>query len=58
MPRGKSSGDEFGMLDKLRVEAAGDVDAYVALLERELVERLRVNVGLVVENAELKRGRG
>lgn len=45
------------MIQRLRVEACDPAKDYVLLLERALMERLRVNVGLVRENADLRRGR-
>lgn len=61
----RATAEADAMIERLRQECGYDPhdpeiiypDAYVERLERELRERLRVNVGLVWENAELRRGR-
>ena len=41
-------------LASCRFEANGDQDQYVRILERDLAERLRVNLGLQEENRQLR----
>jgi hypothetical protein len=56
----KAEQEAKGLLDRLWREsgspdADGPLQPYAWKLEQELLERFRVNVGLLVENAELRR---
>jgi hypothetical protein len=54
LPPAKEAEIETFLADFRGKHQGAEVATYITSLERELVERLRVNVGLLMENTELK----